>query len=373
MSGSIPRAISSGSRVRTPARCELFNEGKIDAFLALPPEPQELRARKFGHTILNTAVDRPWSQYFCCMLSASADYVETYPVATKRVLRAILKAADLCASEPELAAQLSVDRKFTDRYDYALEGLREARYDRWRDYDPEDTLRFYALRHERSRLHQVKPERNHRQGHRLALPRRAQARAEDMSRWLAGVLSLVLLSWPAQAHEAPHDQRLPTIGPAPDFTLTSQDGAPVSLRDLRGKVVAVAFIFASCTDVCPMLTDNMARVREKLGDAFGREIAFVSITVDPERDTPEVLKQYAENFDADVEGWSFLTGDPATVHEVGRDYGVIAKKKADGDVDHTLLTSLIDPNGTLRVQYIGAGFDLEEFRGDLVSLLDEAR
>ena len=147
----------------------------------------------------------------------------------------------------------------------------------------------------------------------------------------------------------------------------------MSLRDFRGKVVAVAFIFASCTDICPMLTDNMARVQDKLGAAFGPQIAFVSITVDPERDTPEVLKQYAQNFDADLKGWSFLTGDPATVHEVGRKYGVIARKTADGDVDHTLLTSLVDPNGILRVQYIGAGFDLEEFRGDLLSLLDEAR
>ncbi|GLS28389.1 hypothetical protein GCM10007937_00960 [Mesorhizobium albiziae] len=175
------------------------------------------------------------------------------------------------------------------------------------------------------------------------------------------------------AHDAPHDQRLPTIGAAPDFTLVSQDGVRVSLRDFRGKVVAVAFIFASCTDICPMLTDNMARVKDKLGTAFGPQIAFVSITVDPERDTPEVLKQYAQNFDADLKGWSFLTGDPAIVHEVGRKYGVIATKTADGDVDHTLLTSLVDPNGILRVQYIGAGFDLEEFRGDLLSLLEEAR
>jgi protein SCO1 len=195
-----------------------------------------------------------------------------------------------------------------------------------------------------------------------------------VNRWSAGVLLLALLvPSPAYSHDVPSDQRLPVIGSAPDFTLVSQDRTLVSLHDFRGKVVAVAFIFAYCTDVCPMLTDNMARVREKLGSAFGREIAFVSITVDPERDTPEVLKQYAESFDADVEGWSFLTGDPATVHEVGRKYGVIAMKKADGDVDHTLLTSIVDPNGTLRVQYIGAGFDLEEFRGDLLSLLDEAR
>ena len=195
-----------------------------------------------------------------------------------------------------------------------------------------------------------------------------------MSRWLARVLLLALLvPWPVYAHDAPHDQRLPTIGAAPDFTLVSQDGVRVSLRDFRGKVVAVAFIFASCTDICPMLTDNMARVKDKLGTAFGPQIAFVSITVDPERDTPEVLKQYAQNFDADLKGWSFVTGDPAIVHEVGRKYGVIARKTADGDVDHTLLTSLVDPNGILRVQYIGAGFDLEEFRGDLLSLLEEAR
>lgn len=191
--------------------------------------------------------------------------------------------------------------------------------------------------------------------------------------WPARILLLMLMAGTAHAHDVQHDQRLPTIGQAPDFTLLSQDRMRVSLRDLRGKVVAIAFIYTYCTDVCPMLTDNMARVQEKLGTAFGTKIDFVSITVDPERDTPDVLKQYAENFGANLKGWSFLTGDPATVHEVGRKYGVIARKTADGDVDHTLLTSLVDPNGVLRVQYLGAAFDLEEFRGDLLSLLDEAR
>ena len=115
-----------------------------------------------------------------------------------------------------------------------------------------------------------------------------------MSRWPACALALALLTpWPAHPHDAPHDERLPTIGQAPDFTLVSQDGEPVSLRDFRGKVVAVAFIYTYCTDVCPMLTAHMASVQEKLGSAFGPKIAFVSITVDPERDTPEVLKQYA--------------------------------------------------------------------------------
>ena len=101
----------------------LFAEGKIDAFLGGPPEPQELRARHVGHVIFNSTVDRPWSQYFCCMLVGNGDYVRKYPVATKRVLRAILKGADLCASEPERVAQRLVDRGFTARYDYNLDAL----------------------------------------------------------------------------------------------------------------------------------------------------------------------------------------------------------------------------------------------------------
>jgi NitT/TauT family transport system substrate-binding protein len=125
---------------------QLFVEGKIDAFLGTPPQPQKLRAKKIGHTILNNTVDRPWSQYFCCMISATADYVNRYPVATKRVLRAILKAADLCVSDPQLVAQQMVDRDFVSSYDYALQTMKDIRYDRWRDFDPEDSLRYYALR-----------------------------------------------------------------------------------------------------------------------------------------------------------------------------------------------------------------------------------
>jgi NitT/TauT family transport system substrate-binding protein len=125
---------------------ELFIEGKIDAFLATPPEPQELRDRQIGHTILATAVDRPWSEYYCCMLAGRAEYVRQNPVATKRVLRALLKAVDLCVSQPELVAQRMVDDGFAASYDHALRTLSDARYDRWRDFDPEDTMRFFALR-----------------------------------------------------------------------------------------------------------------------------------------------------------------------------------------------------------------------------------
>ena len=125
---------------------ELFAEGQIDAFLGFPPEPQELRARHAGHVIVNTATDGPWSQYFCCMVAANRDYVRRYPVATKRVLRAILKATDLCVTEPERVARRMVDGGFTPRFDYARATLREVPYDKWREYDPEDSMRFYALR-----------------------------------------------------------------------------------------------------------------------------------------------------------------------------------------------------------------------------------
>jgi NitT/TauT family transport system substrate-binding protein len=125
---------------------DLFVEGKIDAFLAVPPFLQEVRARNIGHVIASSIADRPWSQHYCCMMATSTEFAHKYPVATKRVLRAILKATDLCASEPARMAQLLVDKGYTTRYDYALQSLSEIRYDVWRDYDPEDTLRFYALR-----------------------------------------------------------------------------------------------------------------------------------------------------------------------------------------------------------------------------------
>ena len=125
---------------------ERFIDGKIDAFLAFPPEPQELRARHIGRVIVNTAVDRPWSQYFCCLLGGNADYARKHPVATKRVVRAILKATDLCATEPERAARRLVEGDYAARYDYAVQTLTENPYDKWREYDAEDTVRFYALR-----------------------------------------------------------------------------------------------------------------------------------------------------------------------------------------------------------------------------------
>jgi NitT/TauT family transport system substrate-binding protein len=134
--------------VTDPSREEmrLLADGKIDAFMAFPPEPQELRARKIGHVLVNTSIDRPWSHYFCCTVAGNREFVRSHPVATQRTLRALLKAADICALAPTRAAQILVNKGATTSYEYALQSIQEIPYDRWRDYDPEDTVRFYALR-----------------------------------------------------------------------------------------------------------------------------------------------------------------------------------------------------------------------------------
>jgi NitT/TauT family transport system substrate-binding protein len=130
----------------TGTAMQLFAERQVDAVLGFPPEPQELRARQIGRVILNTTTDKPWSQYLCCIAFGSRDFVRDHPVATKRYLRAILKAADFCATDPKIAAQQLVEAGFTGNYDYALQTLTEVPYNVWREFDAEDSLRFFALR-----------------------------------------------------------------------------------------------------------------------------------------------------------------------------------------------------------------------------------
>ncbi len=187
--------------------------------------------------------------------------------------------------------------------------------------------------------------------------------------------ALAALAAPVRApgHEAKADARLSKIGPAPDFALTTQDGARLSLRDLRGKVVAVTFIYAGCTDACPLLTTKLAGIRAKLGRDFGPKVFFASVTVDPERDTPGVLKRYAQTHGANSAGWAFLTGTPVEIRDVETRYAVFARKNPRGDVEHTFLTSLIDRDGVLRVQYLGVAFDPGELLADLRALLAEGR
>jgi protein SCO1 len=187
------------------------------------------------------------------------------------------------------------------------------------------------------------------------------------------LIVLMVAGWqaPGLGHKAEEGERLSRIGPAPPFTLTAQDGQRLSLKESRGKVVVVTFIYASCADACPLLTARMAGLQDELGGDFGRKVFFLSITVDPERDTPEVLTRYAQAHGANLSGWAFLTGTPDEIRAVARQYGVHYKKQAAGDVDHTFLTSLVDQRGTLRVQYMGVRFDPDELLRDLRSLLRE--
>ena len=124
----------------------LFAERQVDAYLGFPPDPQELRAKGIGHVVVSSSADRPWSQYFCCLAAGNREFVRNNPVATKRALRAILKATDLCATQPARVAHFLVDHRYVESYDYALQTMQDVPYRNWREYDPEDTVRFYSLR-----------------------------------------------------------------------------------------------------------------------------------------------------------------------------------------------------------------------------------
>jgi NitT/TauT family transport system substrate-binding protein len=120
--------------------------GKVDAFLGFPPDPQELRANGIGHVVLNSSTDQPWSQYFCCMVIGNKDFVRRHPVATKRALRALLMATDLCATQPARSARYLVDKGYVQKYEHALETMNDVPYRKWRDFNIEDSVRFFALR-----------------------------------------------------------------------------------------------------------------------------------------------------------------------------------------------------------------------------------
>jgi NitT/TauT family transport system substrate-binding protein len=157
--GLDPRADVTWYVIPSSEAKQLLAEGKIDAFLATPPDPQELRARGIGHVVVNSVTDRPWSQYFCCMVVCHREFARANPVATKRALRAILKAADTCASDPAPVARFLVDKGYAEHYEYALQALQEIPYNKWREYDHEDTVRFYSLRLHEAGIVKSSPQR----------------------------------------------------------------------------------------------------------------------------------------------------------------------------------------------------------------------
>jgi len=145
----------------------------------------------------------------------------------------------------------------------------------------------------------------------------------------------------------------PANDPAPPFRLVDQDGQPRALEDYRGKLVLLDFIFTNCPGPCPILTGLHVKLQHSLPPALAAKTRFVSISLDPLRDTPTALRAYAQKRGADLATWSFLTGPPAAVDAVIRSYGVGSMRAPDGSIEHVVVTFLIDGNGQIARRYVG--------------------
>lgn len=149
------------------------------------------------------------------------------------------------------------------------------------------------------------------------------------------------------------DSPLADIGPAPAVALIDAQGKPFALSSLRGKAVVVSFVYTTCTGSCPATTFNLVRTRQALEKAglWGKRVEFVSITLDPVRDTPEALERYGRLYQAESASWHFLTGPPERVSEVIAAWGMWAKVGPSGVLDHPSRIFLIDPSGHQREIY----------------------
>ena len=171
----------------------------------------------------------------------------------------------------------------------------------------------------------------------------------------------------------PHSP-LADIGPAPRVKLTDAEGKPFDLEKLRGKCVLVSFVFTTCNGTCPLTSRAMAGCRDALKEAsvWDGNVEFVSITLDPTHDTPEVLKTYSGIYDADPKTWHFLTGSTAEVDLVVAAWGMWARRNASGVLDHPSRIFLVDPKGRQREIYSLEFLKPEAVVKDVRGLLDEA-
>jgi protein SCO1 len=157
-------------------------------------------------------------------------------------------------------------------------------------------------------------------------------------------------------------------GPAPEFVLVDQSGQPLALQDLRGKVVLLTFIYSACADVCPLITAAMTGLQQHLTARERPDVFFLSVTVEPEVDTPAVLQAYAEHHGADLTSWAFLTGSPPAVQAVWQVFGLTVKRRAEGGVNHPAWTFLIDREGMVRYRYLGSLLEVETMLEDMRAL-----
>jgi protein SCO1/2 len=157
-------------------------------------------------------------------------------------------------------------------------------------------------------------------------------------------------------------------GRPPELALIDQSGQPLSLKDLQGKVVLLTFTYSSCADVCPLITAAMVALQQRLTAAERPQVFFLSVTTEPEVDTPAVLHAYANRLGADLASWAFLTGHPQAVQEVWQAFGLTVKRRAKAGVDHPAWTFLIDREGMVRYRYLGSLLEVETILADMRAL-----
>jgi protein SCO1 len=184
---------------------------------------------------------------------------------------------------------------------------------------------------------------------------------------LIGSLGYMLVQGP--------EEKMGVIKKAPDFQLTNLDGKPMTLADTNGKVKLVYFYYSTCPDVCSPTTYTLSKIQDKLVEkgVFGSKTAFLSITFDPTKDTPEQLNQFASRFHYDPKGWFFLRGEEAYSMELAQKYGILVVKDAAGTFTHTNYILLVDGKGDIRTYYNGSDvdLDLDKIVADMIKLTKE--
>ncbi len=169
------------------------------------------------------------------------------------------------------------------------------------------------------------------------------------------------------------DDTVPQGDPAPPFRLTDQDGNPLALADLQGKAVLLDFIYTTCPGPCPILTGLHVEVQRGLDPSVRDRVRIVSVSLDPQTDTPTALREYARKRGADTANWSFLTGSREAIDAVLKDYGVGSARQPDGTIAHLVVTFLIDGEGRIVQRYIGLeGHDPKQVRADLERVAGQA-
>lgn len=197
---------------------------------------------------------------------------------------------------------------------------------------------------------------------------------KSSSRLYRGIAAVILLlgAGPLDAHEPPAGKPpKKAAAKAPDFALIDQDNRRFDSAQLRGKVVVANFIFTTCTDVCPLFTVNLVELQRRLAPRFANEVFFLSITTDPEIDSPQVLKAYAERHRADLKNWAFLTGPESDLQRVWKSFNVRVIRKGRGLVQHTSLTTVIDRQGIRRFNHWGEQWRLQDLEKDVLALLEK--